>query len=127
MFRWKQKIEEYAPTIQYVKGHTNIEADALSRLPMIDTNQGIEAMLNHPQIDPFNPILNQYPLDLILINKYQQLDSALLKAEREDTRFTYSSVYGTKLISYQILRTEKRYIVIPHQSQFPPSDGCMAS
>ena len=64
IFRWKQTIEEYAPTIHYVKGHTNVEADALSRLPMIEADQGIEAMLNHPQVDPFNPLLNQYPLDL---------------------------------------------------------------
>ena len=87
VFRWKQKIEEYAPTIPYVKGHINVETDALRRLPKIETNQGIEAMLNHPQIDPFNPLMNQYPLDLTLINKYQQLDPALLKAEKEDSRF----------------------------------------
>ena len=35
VFRWKQKIEEFAPTIQYVKGHHNVEADALSRLPLV--------------------------------------------------------------------------------------------
>ena len=48
VFRWKQKIEEYAPTIHYVKGHVNVEVDVLSRLPMIETNQGVEAMLNQP-------------------------------------------------------------------------------
>ena len=78
VFRWKQKIEEYAPTIHHVKGHVNVEADALSRLPMIETNQGIEVMLIHHQIDPFNPLLNKYPLDLTIINNYQQLDPALL-------------------------------------------------
>ena len=60
-FRWNQKIEEFANTIQYVKGHTNVEAD-------------------------------------------QQADPALLEAEREDSRFSYALVYGTKLITYQILR-----------------------
>ena len=102
VFRWKQKIEEYVPTINYVKGHTNVEADALSRLPTLENNQSIETILNHPQVDPYNPLLNKYPWDLTLINKYQRRDPALLKAEKEDPRFTYSSVYGTKLISFQI-------------------------
>ena len=34
VFRWKQKIQEYGPTIKYIKGQHNIEADALSRLPI---------------------------------------------------------------------------------------------
>ena len=57
VFRWKQKIEEFGPTLQYVKGHFNTEADALSKLPLLENQQGIEAMLNYPQIDPSHPIL----------------------------------------------------------------------
>ena len=34
VFRWKQKIQEYGPTLIYVKGKDNIAANALSRLPM---------------------------------------------------------------------------------------------
>ena len=75
-FCWEQKIKEFAPTIQYIQGHTNIEADALSRLALLEGNQGIESMLNYPQMDPNHPILNSYPYDLKLINKYQLLDNA---------------------------------------------------
>ena len=30
VFRWKQKIQEFNPIIQYVKGQDNADADALS-------------------------------------------------------------------------------------------------
>ena len=76
VFRWKQKIEEFGPTIQYVQGHTNTEADALSRLPLLEDQREMEVMLNYPQVDPNHPILHSYPLDLKLIHKYQQLDPA---------------------------------------------------
>ncbi len=62
VFRWKTTIQEFGPIITYVKGHKNIEADALSRISMMEA--GMESMLNHPPMDPYNPILNRYPLDL---------------------------------------------------------------
>ena len=65
VFRWKQKIEEFVLTLHYVKGPINQEADALSRLPIQESDQGIEVMLNNSQIDPSHPILNKYPLDLV--------------------------------------------------------------
>ena len=56
---WKQKIQEFSPTIQYIKGQDNIEAHVFSRVP-IDKNTH-EIMLNHPPIDPHNPLLNKNP------------------------------------------------------------------
>ncbi|OWZ04667.1 Pol Polyprotein [Phytophthora megakarya] len=34
MLRWRLEIEEYGPELVYIKGHENIVADALSRLPL---------------------------------------------------------------------------------------------
>ena len=68
LFRWKQKIQESGPNIQYIKGKTNIEANALSRLPT-DTIS-TETMLNHPPLDPENPVLNKNPLDLEFIHPH---------------------------------------------------------
>ena len=34
VFKWKQKIEEFCPILRYVQGHTNLEANALSILPI---------------------------------------------------------------------------------------------
>ena len=45
VFRWKNKIQEFGPIINYIEGHKNMEADALSRLPTME--QCIETMLNH--------------------------------------------------------------------------------
>ena len=41
IFRWKQKIQDFGPNIQYIKGQCNIEADALSRLPIDTTSAEI--------------------------------------------------------------------------------------
>ena len=37
-------------------------------------------MLNHPLVDPHNPILNKNPLDLKYIQSYKEKDSELTKA-----------------------------------------------
>ena len=77
-----------------MQGHTNVEADALGRLSLLGNHQGIEVMLNSPQMDPNHPILNSYPLDLKLINKYHLLDKELMKAVKEDPKFKFIHLYG---------------------------------
>ena len=119
VFCWKQKIEEFGPTIQYVQGHTNIEADALSRFPLTTNQQGMEVMLNYPQVDPNHPILNSYPLDLQLLHKYQLLDGALIKAVKEDTRFKFIHLYGNQLVVHQLKNFNRQCIVVPQQLQYP--------
>ena len=119
VFRWKQKIEEFTPTIQYVQGQTNIEADALSRLLVIDGQGGLEVMLNYPQLDTNNPILNSYPLDLTIVNKYQQLDQTLMKTVKENHNFQFIQLYNNQLVAYQLQRSKKQCIVIPQQLQYP--------
>ena len=49
VFRWKQKIQQFGPVIKYIKGHDNVEADALRHLPMDE--EAIEVMLNHPPVE----------------------------------------------------------------------------
>ena len=88
VFRWKQQIQEYGPTIKYIKGQINIEADALSRLPMDPESSKI--MLNHPPMDPHNPLLNKNPLDLEFIQQYQRNDHELQKALRKIKPFKFT-------------------------------------
>ena len=85
----------------------------------MERQQGLKAMLNYPQVEPHHPILNSYPLDLTLIQKYQQLDHPLMKAVKEDNKFKYISLYGNQLVVYQLLRSRKQYNVIPQQLQYP--------
>ena len=61
-----------------MKGHVNIEADALSRLQVIEEDNSIETMLNHTPLDPHNHLLKKYPFDLALLCHRQQLDQALM-------------------------------------------------
>ena len=65
VFRLKQRIQEYGPTIKYIKGQFNIEADALSRLPIDLTSS--EIMLNYPPVDTHNLLLNKNSLNLEFI------------------------------------------------------------
>ena len=46
------------------KDEKNIEADALNCLTMISGD--MEALLNHPPLDPHNPLLNEKLLDFFL-------------------------------------------------------------
>ena len=110
VFRWKQKIEEFGPTIQYVQGHTNTEADALSRLPLLEDQREMEVMLNYPQVDPNHPNLSSYPLDLKLIHKYQQLDPAILKAVEEDPRFKFLTIYGNQSVIHQLKNSNRQLL-----------------
>ncbi len=119
VFRWKQKIQEYNPVIKYIKGHKNTEADALSRLPILSTQDGIETMLNHPPVDPYNPILNTNPLELSTVHSHQQRDAALLRALREDSRFSMTKTYKQDIIVYQVPGSQRRAIVIPQILQYP--------
>ena len=116
VFRWKQKIEEFGPNIQCIKGQCNIEADALSRLPTDTTSA--EIMLNHPPLDPENPILNKNPLDLELIQSHQSRNVPLQKVLIEDKYFTKTGVGNTHLIHYRDDRMDKPKIVIPHSIQY---------
>ena len=38
VLRWHLMLEEYVPDIKYTKGHDNDTADALSRLPLINSD-----------------------------------------------------------------------------------------
>ena len=119
VFRWKQKIQEYNPTIKYNKGHINKETDALSCLPMMATQEGMETTLNHPPVDLFNPILNSNPVELTCVQSHQQRDSALMRALEEDYHFSFLKLHKRSLITYSVPGSSKRAIDIPQTLQYP--------
>ena len=69
---------------------------------MLSTQDGMEIMLNHSTVDPYNPILNTNPLELSSVQSHQQRDAALLKALEEDPRF--SMIKEHDCLSYPRLR-----------------------
>jgi hypothetical protein len=81
-------VEEFQPSFFYIPGASNVEADGLSRLPLIsplveqedlaadESNLFIfESMLMHPEADPNDPV---FPLDYSIIAEHQQNDNELL-------------------------------------------------
>ncbi|MGH7973976.1 MAG: RNase H-like domain-containing protein, partial [bacterium] len=78
VLRWRLLIEEFHPQITHVKGKTNVEADALSRLPIDEVNYDSEQQLHesflfHPGCDA----AQMYPLDFHLIATHQANDEDL--------------------------------------------------
>ena len=120
------KIQEFGPTVTYIKSQKNIEADALSQLPM--TSENIEVMLNHPHIYPHNHLLNKYPLDLEFIQHHQRKYPSLIKALEEDKYFLEILVCNLKLIHHHqkestgpkidILYALKHQSIIPYVKTF---------
>ena len=100
----------------YIKGQKNVEADTLRRLPI--TAPDMESILNHPPLDPHNPLLDKNPLDLTHIQQYRNKDLALLKALIEDPHFSKSIISTTELIHYQQDETNEKRIVIPQDLQY---------
>ena len=68
--RWRLFLEEYAPSFHYIKGETNILADALSRLPV---SEGQDDRSSNPE--PRNPLdLYKAPLNFDTV-EYDPLKS----------------------------------------------------
>ncbi len=112
-------LKEYRNFLLGINGHKNVEADALSRLTMIPSNEGITVMMNHPPMDPHNPIMNKNPLDLKFIQSFQQRDNELQDALNKDPRITTIRIKDNSLITYKAPNTLKRTIIIPKALQYP--------
>ena len=121
VFRWKQKIEEFGPLLNYIKGHRNIEADALSRLPVEHSfTTNVITMMNQPPTDPYNPLLNKNPLNLELIQEYQQQETNLLQAVEQNSKYFYLDIFEHNLIVYQNpVQPSKTKIVVPSKLRYP--------
>ena len=97
VMRWRMVLEEYDPELIYIKGTSNIVADALSRLDLLPDDvsspvkKGSDASATEPRTDGPNDVTVQdllafnldelppdaYPLRYSLIMREQQKDAAL--------------------------------------------------
>jgi RNase H-like domain found in reverse transcriptase len=53
VMRWRLIIEEFGPKVTYIKGASNIVADALSRMPLTETNFGPEVFATDAEAGDF--------------------------------------------------------------------------
>jgi hypothetical protein len=52
--RWISYVDEYGPTLHYIKGPSNVIADTFSRMPMQDTTPLAMVGKDESKIDPFD-------------------------------------------------------------------------
>jgi hypothetical protein len=98
-------VEEYAPTIKYVKGITNSIADFLSRYPRLSSDPPTEEL----HLLDVNDAL--FPLDFALIHQEQQQDNRLLTLSKASPDYTTTFFSRLPIIHY------KNKIVIPSSLQ----------
>ena len=98
VMRWRLLLEEYGPEIVYIKGHKNVVADALSRLPKQgDIVDDVDAVLPFVPVDP-----TVFPVNLRTIQEQQVSDRSLrrrLKTNPKD--YSKLKVEQTQVIVYK--------------------------
>ena len=103
--RWQLLIEEFGPTIEYVKGPHNIVADALSRLDLVSLPSDIEDLVNCYGLDKDDLPSNAFPITYQLINHEQNKDKTLLTTAKGPKHYMLKEFHGGKspqLLCYKI-------------------------
>jgi hypothetical protein len=76
--RWHLIIEEFGPTMEYIKGPKNIVTDTLSHLKMTSDTQSLD-MADCYGLDSDDLPDNTFPISYTLIDHKQKKDKTLLK------------------------------------------------
>ena len=84
--RWRLYIEEYSPDLHYIKGESNVVADALSRLDMKETpfKDTAETFLGLMECFGKEPALDYHPLNYRHLHHTQLADISLMKILQKD-------------------------------------------
>lgn len=123
VLRWRLFVEDFQPTFFYVPGPTNVEADGLSRTPLIAPLDGqedladesdlffFESMLMYPDPDPNDHV---FPLDYNIIAEHQTRDHELQQKLNVQPDLYQETVFqGINLICHLPQRNMTWKIVIP--------------
>ena len=117
---WRLLVEDFQPKLVYIKGEENIEADTLSRHPILElpddsllaatndelSNQLADSFLNLPNLD--------YPLSFEIIRQAQQADAQLLlQLNEDDPKYTTQNFGGELLICYRTQQNQDFRIYLP--------------
>ena len=102
LLHWRLLIEEFAPTLVYIKGEDNVFADQLSHLPLTvpeenpdPVQQVMESLLYYPdEIDAF-------PLGFDTIREAQQADPVIMALQQQGV-YESQVFHGVELISFVV-------------------------
>ena len=76
--RWQLLIEEFGPTIEYIKGPKNIIANVLSRLDLVSLPSDLQDMADCYGLDKDDLPSDAFLITYQLINHEQNNDKTLL-------------------------------------------------
>jgi transposase InsO family protein len=123
VLRWRLLVEDFQPTFYHVPGPENVEADGLSRLPILAPLVGqedladesdlflYESMLMYPDPDPNDPV---FPLDYNIIQEGQNNDQDLQQQLASHPDVYQQTIFnGINLICHMPQRNNTWKICIP--------------
>ncbi|MFM7543288.1 MAG: RNase H-like domain-containing protein [Ignavibacteria bacterium] len=127
VMRWRLLIEEYGPTLEYVKGVTNVVADALSRLDLTPSvaTEADPSVADTPTrrnlAEAFaltkEDFSNTCPLTIKTLMREQQKDKKLLKRAEGSSVITLRSYHGGGKVRQLLVENDK--IIVPTSLQKP--------
>jgi hypothetical protein len=115
VLRWRLFIEEYNPTIKYIKGSHNVTADTLSRLPTTMEEISQEQFLTCMAVSD-DEYLENFPLSYAHLDKAQQLDPSIMKIlKMENSLYHLKNFHGGGKTRSLVCFKDK--IVVPKKLQ----------
>ena len=94
VMRWRLLIEEFGPTIEYIKGPKNIVVDALSRLNLVTLPSDLQDMADCYGLDKDDLPSDAFPITYQLINHEQNKDKTLLATAKGAKHYTLKEFHG---------------------------------
>ena len=120
VMRWRLIIEEYSPELIYLKGESNVAADALSCLP-IETNDIDLETLMYDNAILFGDTKDEYvsnPVNLELIQRKQQEDKELISMQMKNKdKFLIKNFCGGGNKRLLLICSSNGKIVVPKALQ----------
>ena len=93
--RWQLHIEEFGPTIKYIKGPKNIVANSLSSLDLVSLPSNLQDMADCYGLDKDDLPSDVFPITYQLINHAQNKDKTLLATIKQGAKhYTLKEFHG---------------------------------
>ena len=92
--RWWLLIEEFGPTIKYIKGPKNIIANALSRLDLVSLPSNPQDTVDCYGLNKDDLPSDAFPITYQLINHEQNKDKTLLATFKGAKHYTIKKFHG---------------------------------
>ena len=105
VLRWALLMEEFSPRIEYIKGHHNVVADALSRLEIDeDTDSSPPTATAEANAQLFGMSVNEYTFPLAIERLYeaQKKDQDMVKRmDKHPEEYQSKEIEGTMIVHYK--------------------------